>query len=223
MTTNHKPPFNQNKTKPLTGDALRARLILQRVRDLARKRGEELPKSKILRTNGIRNGTVESIELQDAFLEAFEKVATIVGAANVAGVERRTHYRWMTSDPVYAQRFARAEEAATQRLEQEARRRAMVGVEEPIYYRGKVCGSVKKYSDVLLIFLLKARRPSVYRERFDQTINIRDDSDLSALSSAELIARIDTLRETLREADAIERAIPATFDTADTEDIDEHV
>ena len=33
------------------------------------------------------------------------------------------------------------------------------------FYKGSVCGVVRKYSDSLLMFLLKGARPDVYREQ----------------------------------------------------------
>lgn len=51
-------------------------------------------------------------------------------------------------------------------LEAEARRRAMDGVDEPVYHKGEVVGHVRKYSDTLLIFLLKAHRPHKYRDNY---------------------------------------------------------
>lgn len=47
-------------------------------------------------------------------------------------------------------------------LEDEARRRAVEGVEEPVFYQGDVVGHVKKYSDDLLKLLLKANRREKY-------------------------------------------------------------
>lgn len=49
-------------------------------------------------------------------------------------------------------------------LEQEAYRRAVEGVEEPVYQGGELVGTVRRYSDKLLEFLLRGRRPQVYRE-----------------------------------------------------------
>ena len=49
-------------------------------------------------------------------------------------------------------------------LEAEALRRALKGTEKPVYQNGKQVGAIREYSDLLLIFLLKARRPTVYRE-----------------------------------------------------------
>ena len=39
-------------------------------------------------------------------------------------------------------------------------------MDEPRFYEGEVCGYVRKYSDTLLIFLLKARRPAKYQDHF---------------------------------------------------------
>lgn len=55
-------------------------------------------------------------------------------------------------------------------LEDEAHRRAFDGVDEPVFYKGEDCGAVKKYSDTLAIFLLKAHAPEKYRERQDLTV-----------------------------------------------------
>ena len=44
-------------------------------------------------------------------------------------------------------------------------RRAREGVDEPVFYQGEHCCNVRRYSDTLLIFMLKARKPDVYRER----------------------------------------------------------
>ncbi len=42
------------------------------------------------------------------------------------------------------------------------------GVEEPVgWYKGVPGGTVRRYSDVLLMFLLKALRPEKYRERVE--------------------------------------------------------
>ncbi len=42
----------------------------------------------------------------------------------------------------------------------------MEGVEEPVrWYKGEAGGMVRKYSDVLLIFLLKGLRPDKYKDR----------------------------------------------------------
>lgn len=107
-----------------------------------------------------------------AFLVAFEQVGTVLHAAAMAGIDRTTHYRWL-EDEEYAKAFAEAEDKAVEALEKEARRRAIEGTEEPVFHNGKIVGGIRKYSDTLLIFLLKGARPQKYRERVDINLDIR--------------------------------------------------
>lgn len=107
---------------------------------------------------------------QGRFLDSFLETANVSRACRVASINRATHYDWLASDPEYAEAFREAEEHAADLLEAEARRRAVEGVEEPAgWYQGKPGGTVTKYSDTLLIFLLKGARPEKYRERIEHT------------------------------------------------------
>ena len=86
-------------------------------------------------------------------------------AARAVGFSRRTAYNYRESDPEFAAEWDDAIEEAVELLELEARRRAYDGVDEPVFYRGMECGVVRKYSDNLTMFLLKAHKPEKYRER----------------------------------------------------------
>jgi len=112
-------------------------------------------------------------KLQAAFLTAFRESCTVTQAAKTAGVGRRTHYDWLTADPSYQTQFEDLEEAVTETLEREAMRRASEGTLKPVFYQGKPCGDIREYSDTLMIFLLKARRPETYRERSDVTSTVQ--------------------------------------------------
>ena len=98
---------------------------------------------------------------QRAFLEAFAIVGNISDAATAAKVGRSEHYRWL-DDHAYAVDFDHARAQAADRLEREAMRRAVAGVEEAVYYKGEVVGTQLRYSDTLLMFLLNGWRPEVY-------------------------------------------------------------
>ena len=145
-----------------------------------------------------------------AFLAAYAEVGTITRAAEIAGVERKSHYLWMAKDPAYVEAFAAAGEQAGDRLEQEARRRAIEGVTEPVWYRGQKVGEVQKYSDTLLIFLLKGAKPEKYAEKrfyVEQTGPgggpIQVDASLSrvqALTEDERKKALDELRRLDAEA-----------------------
>lgn len=110
---------------------------------------------------------------QAAFLTAFRESCTVAQAAKTAEVGRRTHYDWLKADPSYRAQFEDLEEAVTETLEREAMRRASEGTLKPVFYQGKACGEIREYSDTLLIFLLKARRPETYRERSDVNSTIQ--------------------------------------------------
>lgn len=79
------------------------------------------------------------------FLDLFAQTGNVMLSARGMGVDRTTPYELRSRDERFRQAWLDADEAATQVLEAEARRRAM------------------STSDRLLIFLLQARRPEVYR------------------------------------------------------------
>jgi hypothetical protein len=102
---------------------------------------------------------------QSDVLAAFEASANITMACKKARVSRRTFYNWL-EEIDFKDKFDKAAKLGTGLLEDEAVRRATQGVTEPVYYKGKRVGGVKKYSDTLLIVLLKAHAPEKYKERF---------------------------------------------------------
>lgn len=101
-----------------------------------------------------------------------ETGGNVTKACEIAGIGRSAAYEWREADPEFALEWESAIEAGTDELEEEARRRAFQGVNKPVFYKGEKCGFVKEYSDTLLIFLLKGRRPERYRERFD--VEVKD-------------------------------------------------
>lgn len=103
---------------------------------------------------------------QQNFLVAIRRTGNITRAAEEAAVARSAHYDWM-NDPGYAEQFRDAMEEARDRLEAECWRRAVEGVEEPTgWYQGAAGGTIRKYSDSLLMFLTKAARPERFRENY---------------------------------------------------------
>lgn len=100
-----------------------------------------------------------------AFLAELQESANVSEAARAAGINRQYAYEARGADPAFAAGWDAALEVATDALEGEARRRALAGVEEPIYFKGKECGRIRRYSDTLTIFLLKAHRPERFRDR----------------------------------------------------------
>lgn len=98
-------------------------------------------------------------------LTALAGGASITAACALADVGRSTFYQWRASDAEFNEAVNEAIEAGTDRLEDEAFRRAHDGSKRPIYQGGKRVGIELVYSDTLLMLLLKARRPNKFRER----------------------------------------------------------
>lgn len=83
---------------------------------------------------------------QERFLKAFRETHMVTEACKKAGCSRAFVYDYRKRDSAFAQAWADIEEQSTEILEQVATRRAIEG------------------SDNLIMFLLKSRRPEVYRE-----------------------------------------------------------
>jgi hypothetical protein len=90
----------------------------------------------------------------------------------VSGTSRTRVYELRKTDAVFAGAWEEAEETAADRLEEEARRRAVEGVQEPLVSAGKIVRdddgqpiAIRRYSDTLLIALLKAHRPEKFRDQ----------------------------------------------------------
>lgn len=120
----------------------------------------------------------------ERFLEAVRQGASITKAADLAGVGRRTAYEWREEDADFAQAWDDALEAWTDELEDEATRRAHEGVATPHFFKGQVCGHAQRFSDSLMIFMLRARRPEKYRDQVEHSGSID-------VGLAKLLAAID--------------------------------
>ena len=144
------------------------------------------------RTDGqVKKGEETLTDGQRAFLAVYGEMGVIKRACKVAGVARSSHYEWMETNPEYRRAFEDAQEDAADNLEAEVYRRAVKGVKKPTgWYKGVAGGYVREYSDLLLMFRLKALRPEKYRER--QEVEFRGalaNSDIASLPD-EAVARI---------------------------------
>ena len=137
---------------------------------------------------------------QEAFLGHLRETGNVSAAARAAGTCRSRCYEWRRRDPAFVAAWADALEEAADRLEMEAFRRAVKGVGEDRFFQGSVVGEVTRYSDSLLMFLLRARRPA----RFG-TGAVTDTSDSGMENDdrylAELCRRMETLCHRRNPAD----------------------
>jgi len=144
--------------------------------------------AKKTKPNNIKKDTEETIK-QRAFLAAYAEVGNISQAANIAKINRCSHYDWM-KDEDYQRRFHEAHIEACEHLEAEARRRAVKGVAKPVFFRGEECGYVQEYSDTLLMFLMKGAMPGKYADRVKQEHTGKDGGPI-AIDANMTIEEID--------------------------------
>ena len=88
---------------------------------------------------------------QERFLTLLSETFSVTAAAAGSGTDRSYAYHCRRNDPDFAEKWDAALNAAIDRLEQAAYDRAI------------------QTSDTLAIFLLKTRRPDLYRDRQDVT------------------------------------------------------
>jgi hypothetical protein len=103
------------------------------------------------------------------FLKALAETGSVSRAAKIAGVSLRRPAEWRSVDPAFAQEWEDAMEQAADKLEAEAWRRAVEGVDEPVVSMGQIVrnqdGSMltmRRYSDQLLTMLLRGAKPDKY-------------------------------------------------------------
>lgn len=113
---------------------------------------------------------------KSAFVEALRKTGNVKLSCEMAGISRKVAYETKGRDRDFGEEWLDALDEATDTLEAEARRRAIEGTERTVVKRIGVDENGKpkyqeyverEYSDTLLIFLLKANRPSKFRDSFD--------------------------------------------------------
>ncbi len=129
------------------------------------------------------------------FFDVLSRTANVSAAARAVGAPKNKVYELRKKDDEFRAGWELALQEAMDDLEAELRRRAMEGVEKPVYFGGKECGAFKTYSDQLGIFLLK-------RHRGEENLFVRaDESDIAETGRAEkesargkLLTRLAELR-----------------------------
>ena len=97
------------------------------------------------------------------FIDRLKATGNVTLAASGAGVARQHAYRTRNRNKTFRRQWDEALEEAVDLLAGEARRRA-TGIKRDVWYAGEVVGAETEYSDKLLMFLLRAHRPRLYRD-----------------------------------------------------------
>lgn len=99
------------------------------------------------------------------FLLAMAKTGNISHACRAAKLSRAVHYLWMKQDEEYTHAFALAKEIHRDAIQAESYRRAVEGIERPVYQAGALVGTELVYSDKLLEVMLRGSDPDTYQRK----------------------------------------------------------
>lgn len=124
---------------------------------------------------------------KEDFLLCLAEYASVSRAATKSKNARSNIYEWLKKDIKFKAAFEEACDVATKSLEDEAIRRAYEGVNKPVFQGGKKVGTIKEYSDTLLIVLLKARDPDRYKDRSAKEITGKDGKPIATEVKHEII------------------------------------
>lgn len=137
---------------------------------MAKKTAKKAAKKKAKRKTTKKRRTKTSATIltpkkRREFLKTIAETGNVTAAAKLVGASRQGMYDVRRRDEAFAAEWDAAVMEASDALIAEARRRGFEGFDEPLHHKGELTGDiVRKYSDVLLIFLIKGRRPE-FRDR----------------------------------------------------------
>jgi hypothetical protein len=129
--------------------------------------------------------------LRKRFLDVLRETCNVSEAARCCGVSRRVAYNHREADPAFRKEWDEAVEETIDKLEREAWRRGVEGVDRPVTFQGEITATYKEYSDRMLELLLKAHRPEKYKERVENQHTGKDRAPLfPELTDEELVERL---------------------------------
>ena len=92
-------------------------------------------------------------------LDRIRRIPDRTSALDAVGLSHAELSRRLRDDEAFAKEYSQAFDDGLDSMEDEVVRRAMVGVDEPVFQQGRCVGHRTRYSDSLLMFHLEAHRP----------------------------------------------------------------
>ena len=102
---------------------------------------------------------------KEEFLRHLAKSGVVTHAARCVGISRGHAYLIRDNDDDFKRAWDDAVEQSIDIMILEAKRRAERGTLKPVFYQGVQCGEIREYSDSLMMFLVKGKRPEYATER----------------------------------------------------------
>ena len=98
--------------------------------------------------------TKDTPQLREKFLiRLAENDGHVVQSCKDIAISKSQAYRWKAKHEEFGDEWDEIVDFALEQLEVEARRRAVKGVNVPVFYQGQICGEKTEYSDKLLEIL----------------------------------------------------------------------
>jgi len=98
-----------------------------------------------------------------AFLQKLREHRGVLLACEACEIGKTTVYEWRAEDERFKAAWDREVARTIELLEVSAYSRAIEGWDEPVFHQGEVVGTVKRFSNAMTIFMLKAKGPPEYR------------------------------------------------------------
>lgn len=128
------------------------------------------------------------------FLAKLQKTAGNVSkAAKGIGNSRSILYEHKSKDPDFSKAWDNVIDDVVDSMEEELHRRSTKGVLEPVFFKGEMVAKIRKFSDPLLMFALKGKRPEIYRERFDVNQHVTGSLDVNLQATIDQIYGDDSI------------------------------
>lgn len=155
--------------------------------------GQDTPSGRRVRHDGW------TAERQKLFIERLAASASVSDAARYVGMSRQSARDLYHRSPPFRDAWDAALRLSVSVLVETAFDRAVNGVQEQVFHRGKLVGFREKYNDRLLMFLLRVRDP----------LNFAPLSDLQGWLRHRAVEDKGGLAPALDRLQAAEAALPA--------------
>jgi hypothetical protein len=167
---------------------------------------------------------------REHFLQALAGTGSVTAAVTMSGTSRSRVYDLRKADPTFAADWDEAEEIAADRLEDVARRRAVDGVPEPLVSAGKIVRdddgqpmAIRRYSDALLLALLRAHRPPRRERSVRFTLPALRSAADAAGAMASITAAVASGEITPSEAAELSKLVEAYVKALEASEFDQRL
>ena len=110
-------------------------------------------------------------DMRHRFLQYYALTGQLVKSSREIGISPTTVRTLRKNDPAFDEAMQEAADEFRESIEREVLRRAVFGVDEPVFQGGEEVGTKRVYSDALLMMAMKKFDPS-YKETHQVDVNV---------------------------------------------------